>query len=137
MGRVSAALKAATKVALADAVKVSRKELESSARPHTGGDLRLSGLRNARMAVRSRQGDESVTVYATGPWGIIQPGARRHRIGAPRQSMPIGGDQVRRGPFNHPGTRNTRAWDRGRDRAFDVLGRTVPDQIGDAVEGAF
>ncbi len=136
MGRASRALRQATKLALADAVKVARKELEGVGRRYTGGDLRFSNMGGARIGVRSKPIDNGVLVMAKGPWGMLQPGAKPHTITARKgKALKLGGDYRR--SVRHPGTPNTQAWDRGRDATFDKLGVVVLKRIGDEVEEAF
>jgi hypothetical protein len=134
MTRLTKTLRTATKEAMTDAGKVAKQELEAQGKRRTG-DLRFSNMGGARLAVRLRPTDADLTVSPRGPWGMLEPGAKPHAITSKRP-MRIG-NTVRWGPFKHPGTPNTRAWSTGRDETFERLGREVPKQIGDKVEGVF
>lgn len=137
MARASKALTSAVRASMVEAGKVARKEVEGQGRRHTGGDLKFSNMGGARIGVKLRQLDDGILVSAKGPWGMLQPGARPHSIAVKRaKALKIGGD-FRRGPVRHPGTPNTRAWDRGREATFDKLGVEVIKRVGDEVEGAF
>ena len=100
---------------------MAKTELDSMSPGPTGGDRRFSNMagynHGGRLAVKLRPKPGEVWVTPRGPWKLAETGAAPHRV-------------------NHPGTRQgTRAWTRGQAVVFDRLGREVPDQIGDAVEG--
>jgi hypothetical protein len=138
MTRMSRAVNTAIRSAMKESGATAKKEMESGGKRHTGGDLRFSNMGGARLGVRVRQGDNDVTVSSSGPWGILQPGAGAHSIRSKRRSgvLRIGGE-LRRGPFKHPGTANTRAWDRGQDATFERLEIDVPKLVETEVAGAF
>lgn len=137
MARTSKALKAAVKAGMADSGKIARREVEGFGKRYTGGDLRFSNMGGARLGVRMTGVEDGLLVSAKGPWGMLQPGAKAHTIGTTGKSMSIGGGLFRRGPFNHPGTPNTRAWDMGREATFDTIESSLLNKIASDVEGAF
>lgn len=135
MANLSKALDASVKAALKDAGKTAKDELEAQGRRRTG-DLRFSNMRGAKIGVRTRVSSDEVTVSPSGPWGILEPGAKGHQIGTKGRPLKINGKVVR-GPVKHPGTRDTRAWSIGQDETFRVVGEQFPKQVGDDVEEAF
>jgi hypothetical protein len=118
MARTSRALRASVKVSMTAAGKVAKREVESSGRPFTGGDLKFSNMGGARISVRPKVVESGVLVSPKGPWGLLQPGRRP-------------------GPGKHPGTRNTFAWDKGRGATFEAVESELPRKIGSDVERAF
>jgi hypothetical protein len=93
--------------------------LLDEARAATGGDLRLShvGRRGARVAVRYTVNETGAVVAGTGPWGILEKGARPHRIdrrrrrGATRGALRVGARFY--ASVRHPGAPARHAWTNG------------------------
>jgi hypothetical protein len=138
MRRAQKALTDSTKKALREAGNTAKKTLTESGR-RQAPSLRFRNMRGAKLGVRTKVTVTEVTVTPSGPWGILEPGAKAHKIASKRRggAMQVAPGVWRRGPFRHPGTRNTRAWSTGQDATFDQLGKDVPKTIGDAVEDAF
>ena len=124
MTRVTNTLRTATKAAMADAGKVAKVELTATSRIVPGADARFRNMRRynhgGKLAVKAKAFPGGVTIIPRGPWMLAEVGARPH-----------GG---------HPGTRSTqgrKAWTQGREATYRRLELDVPEQIADAVEGAF
>lgn len=133
MRAMSAAVKSSTKPALTKVGKMAEQQIKAAA-----PTLRFRNHGGARLTVRTAVSGDELTVDPVGPWGILEPGAKRHIIRARRgRAMPLGRGIFRHGPFRHPGTRNTRAWSKGQEATFDKAEDIMSDVIGDAVEGAF
>lgn len=139
LASMNKALTASTKKGLGEVGKAAKKELEASGRTRVRS-LRFRNMKGARLGVRYKVGAAEVSVSPTGPWGILEPGAKAHTIVAKKgrrsNAMRVNGGW-RRGPFRHPGTSDTRAWTTGQEATFDAAEKILTDTIGDAVEGAF
>lgn len=124
----SRVLRDATKKALRSVGNDARKTMRAQAVLVPGGDRRFSNMsgysHGGRLDVKIKQRDGSVLVMSKGPWKIAEVGANPHRIGRGR----------------HPGTRSSqgrRSWTKGQEAVFSDAERTVPKDIGGAVEKAF
>jgi hypothetical protein len=132
---MSRALVTSKKAALRDVGKLAKKELETAGRSRVPS-LKFRNMGGAKLGVKTKVTADEVTVSPSGPWGILEPGAKRHTIGRKGRRIRVG-DGWRYGPVKHPGTRDTKAWTRGQDATFEKVEKTMTDVVGEAVEEAF
>jgi len=113
----------------------------------TGGDLRLSGRKGARLSVGYKISGQRSTIdlKPVGLWALTTEGAKAHMIGAGRRTkkgtrtrgprgrkvLKIGGQFVT-APIRHPGTRGKGSL----DRVWAQVPRIVEETFGDLLEDA-
>lgn len=122
LGRIGRRLRTMPQEGVAEATKILRAEIRRNLRRDTGGDFRLSGLRNgSSLSVKvTQRGSELVEgrVMAgprdqRAPWFWLEEGTRPGRRGAPVGRY----NSARANRGFHPGTPAFRTW----SRSFDAV----------------
>lgn len=143
-------LKRALPPAIDKEALATKKYMEQAARMAAGGDARLSGMKGRKLDVGYKTHGLSAVVFARGPWGLTEFGARPHIIssrrgGGSRRSRgtrlsaagpSIGRGGRVRGAINipgigwrlyarHPGTKGKHTW----ERRVKMLRHTVGKEL--------
>ena len=132
-------LERSNRVATRKAGQHVREAIEVEARRATGGDMRLSGLRNRAIAVRMKIGTtpDSAELKASGAWPLIENPIRAHRIprsrARRRKVLRIPGIGWR-AYANHPGVRRSGGpWKKASNRSLPQVQRIYRDAVRDVL----
>lgn len=139
LGRIGRRLRTMPQEGVAEATKILRAEIRRNLRSDTGGDNRLSGLRNGTaLSVKvTQRGTDLVEgrVMAgprdqRAPWFWLEEGTRPGRRGAPVGRY----NSARANRGFHPGTPAFRTWSRSFEQVEDRIRQDMERRWQRAIE---
>lgn len=137
--RLGAGLEEAHRRAVVGVASHVAKGIRGEIRGATGGDMRLSGARNARIGIKTGYSlggaTPSVSLTPTGPLMLIEENTPPHSI-RPRskKALKIGDRFAARA--QHPGTRGKHPWKRGVAKSESTAGRIYDEAVQRAIREA-